>query len=244
LYREIINTLVMKQIFCTVMVCWSGLTVAAQGKNFIDQPYLEVTGSADTLLIPNEIYLRIVLAEADSRDRVPIERREAKMVELLEQLGIEYKTALSTSDFFSNYKTYLLRSKEVVKSKTYSLKLSDAALCMRVMVGLEGMGIANASVNYVSHSNLPALRLLLRTQAVENAKQRALALTRPLGQSLGPAIHITDTDAFANQLHGKVPGVQIKIRGTTSISADNVPTIEFEKIALGANVNVKFVLKP
>ena len=33
----------------------------AQTKSFLDQPYLEVAGSADTLVMPNEIYIKVLL---------------------------------------------------------------------------------------------------------------------------------------------------------------------------------------
>ena len=41
-------------------------------KNFIDQPYIEVSGFAETEIIPDEIYLRIELSENDKGNRQTI----------------------------------------------------------------------------------------------------------------------------------------------------------------------------
>ena len=35
----------------------------SQTKNFIDQPYLETSAEADTLVIPDRIYLKITISE-------------------------------------------------------------------------------------------------------------------------------------------------------------------------------------
>ena len=53
-----------KLILCTLMgLLTQGLS--AQMKTFLDVPYIEVFGSADTLVTPNEIYISIVIAEAE-----------------------------------------------------------------------------------------------------------------------------------------------------------------------------------
>ena len=82
----------------------------------------------------------------------------------------------------------------------------------------------------------------MRTKAVENAKARALALTKPLNQNIGTAIHITDAEN-SNQLQGTVTGIYI--RGKSSFRSGDVdlPKIEFEKIQITMTVNVAFILK-
>ena len=53
----------------TLVLClflsW-GISRAQTGeKNFIDQNYIEVTGTAEMEIVPDEIYLKIVLSEKD-----------------------------------------------------------------------------------------------------------------------------------------------------------------------------------
>ena len=40
------------------------------------------------------------------------------------------------------------------------------------------------------------MKNLMRTKAIENAKARALALTKPLQQEVGPAIYISDNEVY------------------------------------------------
>ncbi|RYE54063.1 MAG: hypothetical protein EOP48_13055, partial [Sphingobacteriales bacterium] len=116
----------MKRLTILAFLLFSILVANSQAKNFIDQPYIEVSGSADTLVTPNEIYIRIILSEKDTRDRVSIEELELKMVAALKGLSLDTEKDLTTSDMTSNFKTYLLKSKDVIKTKIYTLKVTDA----------------------------------------------------------------------------------------------------------------------
>lgn len=234
----------MKQLTILASLLLTFFAANSQTKNFIDQPYIEVNGSADTLVTPNEIYIRILLSEKDTRDRVSIEELEQKMVSALKGLGLDTEKDLTTSDMTSNFKFYLLKSKDVIKTKIYTLKVTDAVTASKVFMKLEEIGISNTSIERVDHSDLDNLKNKMRTKAIADAKERAIALTKPLNQTIGVAIHIVDTDNISQQLQGRVAGIQI--RGITSIQNDgynNLPKIEFEKIKVTASINAKFILK-
>jgi uncharacterized protein YggE len=235
----------MKRLTILALVLFIIHSANSQTKNFIDQPYIEVSGSADTLVTPNEIYVRIILSEKDTRDRVSIEELEQKMVAALKGLGLDTEKELTTSDMTSNFKTYLLKSKDVIKTKIYTLKVTDAVTASKVFIKLEEIGISNTSIERVDHSDLSNLKNKMRTKAIIDAKERAVALTKPLNQTIGSAIHIVDADNnISQQLQGRVAGIQI--RGVSSIQSDgyiDLPKIEFEKIRVTAGINAKFILK-
>ncbi len=220
-----------------------GLLANAQTKNFIDQPYIEVAGNADTLVIPNEIYLRIFISEKDTRDRTSVEELEQKMVATLTGLGVNTEKDLNISDMTSNFRNYLLKGRDIIKSKLYILKVTDAVTAAKVIINLEEAGISNTGIERVGHSDLNKLRNKMRTNAMLDAKETALALTKPLNQALGTAIRIADTENISQQLQGQVAG--IRIRGISSISNknDDLSKIDFEKIKVSASVNVVFILK-
>ena len=86
----------------------------------------------------------------------------------------------------------------------------------------------------------------MRSKAVENAKARAIALTKPLNQTVGAAIHISDLEVnnLSNQYRGQLQEVVVVGYGTRKKSGTELPKIEFEKIKVVTNLNVKFILKP
>jgi uncharacterized protein len=234
----------MKRIIIILLTFFFLIKASSQTKNFIDQPYIEVNGSADTLVTPNEIYIKIIISEKDSRDKISLEEQEKKMVDIFKTLGIDTDKQLTTSDMGSNFKFYFLKSKDIIKSKSYILKVGTAITATKVFIALEELEISNSSIDRVEHSELENFKNLMRTKAVIDAKKRAIALTTPLNQSVGNAIHIADEGNFTQNLQGKVMGVQIKGNsGFHKVSTYEPPAIEFEKIKISSSVNVKFVIK-
>ena len=70
----------------------------SQSKNFIDQPFIDVTGHANTSVIPNEIFIKIIISERDTKNKVSVEEMESRMVDSLATLGINTEKDLETND--------------------------------------------------------------------------------------------------------------------------------------------------
>jgi hypothetical protein len=236
----------MKRLKLTALFILTVLAGHSQTKNFLDQPYLEVAGSADTLVTPDEIYIRITISEKDTKDRSSVEELEQKMYDALKETGIDVDKSLATSDMASNFKFYFLRSKDVIKTKQYVLKVGDVATASKVFIELENLGISNTSIDRVAYSELESIKNQMRSKAVENAKARAVALTKPLNQNIGAAIHISDLEVsnMGQQFRGQLDEVVVVGYGTRKKQGVELPKIEFEKINVVTNLNVKFILKP
>lgn len=234
--------MIMKKIIFSFMLMISYVFAIAQSKNFIDQPNIEVTGKYDTLITPNEIYLKIIISEKDNRGKVSVEQQEKNMIEVLKKLDINTEKDLSVSDMSSNFKFYVLKKTDIFTSKEYSLKVKDAKILSRVFVALEAIGISNTSIEKVAHSDFDAIVLEAKSKAVENAKQKAWILVKPLNQSIGNAIHITDYEN--NYMPYRADAMVLKVRGLNTASEEAAPAnIDFEKIKISASVNVTFILK-
>lgn len=224
----------MRRILVTTgLVIAIATTVIGQTKNFIDQPYIEVTGSADTLVTPNQIFINIIISEKDSRDKISVEEQELKMVESLMSLNINTEKDLTASDMLSNFKSYFLKEKEVLKTKEYTLKVYDASTASKVFIELEAIGISNTSIEKTDHTDYESIKNECRTKAIVNAYNKAIALTKPLSQSPGNAIHVSDNEnlralSLDQALQGRIAGLDVgQVRGQ---SKSEVPNIEFKKI--------------
>lgn len=231
----------MKKQFFTLALLL-GMTAAwGQSKSFLDVPYIEVNGYADTLVTPNEIVIKIVVAEGELKNKTSLEEQERKLVAALKALGIKPETQLTTSGMQSDYRYYVLKQKDVLKSKEYLLRVDNAVLATQVFIEMEKLGMANAEVVKVRHTGMEAIRNACRVAAVKNAHARALSLTTALQASVGPPLHITDysQDGDAASLNS------IRIRGFSSMakSEEALPALDFEKISVSIAVQVKFALK-
>ncbi len=164
--------------------------IFAQNTHAPEVPYIEVEGYADTLLIPNKISLNIKISENDSKNKIPLERMEVQMFEALKSIGINVASNLEVNDFSSDFKNQFLRSKEIVKEKSYTLIVSNAKLLGAVAKKLEEINISNIGIIKVELSNEKEIRELLDQKAIINAKRKADNLLQILGHKRGPALHI------------------------------------------------------
>ncbi len=161
----------------SLIICISAI---GQTKNFIDQPYIEVGGYSDTLVTPDQIYIKIIISEKDDRDKISLEEQENKMITGFKNLGINTEIDLTTSDMLSNYKFYFLKKKDILKTKEYILKVTTFETASKVFIQLEDLGISNTSIHKVDHSDIEYLKNICRTKAIENSHKKAIALTKPI----------------------------------------------------------------
>lgn len=228
----------MKRInFLLVLLMVIATKSFSQTGNIQNLPSVEVNGMADTLVVPDEIYINITISENDSKQSV--EQQEAKMIKAFQALGIDVEKDLSTSDIISDFKNRFLRSKDVVKTKSYQLKVHDAMTAGKVFASLEDNGIANSNIDHVDYSKMDEMKNICRTKAIENAKTIADALVKPLGQEAGKAIQIVD--ASGTPIY--TPQVRMYAMAKADANAGQSPQIDFQKIKITASENVKFLLK-
>jgi len=233
----------MKNLLYTLL---SLITVNAfsQNKSIYDKPFIEVSGQADTLVLPNKIWINVLLTEKDSKGKKSVEDLEKEMIQKLREIGINTDKNVSVSDMSSNFKIYLLKQNDVFKSKSYSVLVGDAKTASKVFLGLEKIGISNVQIEKVENDQQKNIRLLINEKAILRAKQIAESLTKPLSQKVGNAIQINNFEDISNQLMGSVAGIAIRARESDySEESGNQPNIEFEKIKIVSNVQVRFLLE-
>ncbi|MBP6073515.1 MAG: SIMPL domain-containing protein [Flavobacterium sp.] len=234
----------MKKITTLILLIIATKSIS-QTKTFIDLPYIETSAKVDTLVIPDRIYLNISITEKDTKGKVSVEELESKMNEKFKSMGINVETQLSLNDLGSNYKKYFFKQQDILKNKNYTLLLYDAKISGEVLIALEEMEISNVVLEKTEYSKADKMILTLKTKAIEKAKNQAIAMAKPLNQKVGNAIFISDYNAeILRGLAGSVSG--IRIRGANSISAkkEYLPAdIEFEKIKIETEINVKFKLE-
>lgn len=225
---------------------FTSITAFSQEKNFIDQPYLEVQGKADTLITPNRIHIDVLISEKDTKGKKSVEELESEMLVKLKSLGIDTEKNVTMQDMMSNYKKFFLKQTDIQKAKSYSILVYDAKTTAKVFIGLEEVGLSNVFIDKLEHSDEKKLQLLMNTKAMENAKGNALSFTKPLGQKVGKALLINQNKNIAYR--GSAD--QLRIRGAAlhevaykMKSQDYNENIEFEKISIASDVITRFALE-
>jgi len=211
-------------------------------KNFIDQNYIEVNGKAKIEVVPDQIYLNINLSERDTKNKESVDKLEKEMLNTLTKIGLDIEKQVSVVDFTSNFQTYFLKKKDIMKSKVYQVIVHDTKTLSMLYRSLEEIGISNINIQKVEHSKIEDLKLELKVKAIKSAKTKAKTLTAALDQEIGKAIYINESSYSTYQARPQAK--RMMIRGVSNLEmADEAPQIEFEKIKLECQIMVRFELK-
>ena len=245
----------MKKLIAVLIISISISGFAQIGeKNFIDQNYIEVTGKAELEIVPDLIYVRILLFDKNNKDKQTLPEMEKKMTEKLKEIGIDVNKDLSLMDFASNFKYYLFKTDVIILKKQYQLIVHDSKTLQKVFIEFQKLGISDVSIQKLDNSKIEQYRKDVKVSAVKAAKEKAELIATALNQKVGKAIFVQEVDYLNinSALQGRVSGVygysaasNIKIRGT---SYDNHyesedSDIEFEKIKIDSTFLVRFGLE-
>ena len=232
----------MKNLLSIIALCIVSF-VFSQTKNFIDQPYLETSAEADTLVIPDRIYLKITISENDTKNKKSVEELENIMVQKLKNLGIDTNKQLLMNDLASNYKKYVLKTSDVMKTKSYDLLVFDGLTAGKVIQELENEDISNIQLLKTQHSQEEKILADLKKRAIIKAKKNANNIANAIGQKVGNAIFISDlkiklnldSNAFLNTSFGyNAPKLKEEF---------DPADLNFRKIGFSASLSVNFKLE-
>lgn len=216
------------------------------GKNFIDQPYIEVTGTIETEISPNEIYLNIVLNENNNKGKLSIEDQENQMISILKTLEIDLDKNFSILDFNGYYKRKFLADNDVTKIKNYELIVNNGETLGKVFQALDQINISNISIAKVSHSDIEKIRKETKLKALKIAKEKATNYAEALNQTLGKAIfiqeiHNSQTSNLYNNSFGMLNEIVVTGYGASE-KQEKIQDLNFKTITITATVMAKFIL--
>ncbi len=229
----------MKSVILSLLILLSLNTFAQVGeKNFIDQNYIEVTGKAEMEITPDMIYIKILISEKDTKNKVTVAELEELMIQRLKDIGIDTKKDLLIKDMASNFKSSLLSRKEIILSKEYQVIVHDGKTASQLFTEMEKTGISNVTIEKLDHSKMEQFRREVKVNAIKVAKEKAEALTLAIGQGIGRAIYIQEMDNFYGY-----PQVSNTVSFASAGNYEGQPEIDFEKLHISYSILCRFELK-
>ena len=121
-------------LFCLYAIVSKGYSQTNLSESL---PYIEVNGYAEKEVIPNEIYIGIILRERiENKEKISIEFQEKQLKESLNTLNIPISN-LSMADANADYVKVSWQKRDVLTKKDYQLKVGNATTVGKVFQELE-----------------------------------------------------------------------------------------------------------
>ena len=218
-----------------------GVTEVEAQNNETDKRYIEVTGSAEMLVVPDEIYLNITLVEfmKDNKTKVTIKDLEAQLFKTLKKAGLP-TDALKVSTMSANLQLYKKRKdKEVFARKTYQLHTSELGKMDPFLDELSNTDINNLYVEKLDNTKMKDYRLQVKLDAVKVAKTKAKALLGSIDEELGPVLRIVELD---DPMYRPIYRTLANTNSKLEMDVEPLPQ-DFEPIRLEYKVQVRFEIQ-
>ncbi|WP_316801904.1 SIMPL domain-containing protein [Pedobacter nototheniae] len=233
----------MKKLLIIASIAFFGLTTAMAQQVDLRRK-INVSGSAETEVTPDIIYISISLKEylkdGNSKKKVEITTLENQLYTAVQKAGIA-KENLTVSNLNSwNYETEKKKNPDFLASKQYRLKVGDLNKFNDIIAAIDAKGISNTNIESYDYSKIESLKKDLKIKALLSAKEKAAYMVEALGDKLGSVIEIQD--GGDNMIQPVYRNYMMK-SAMADGAAESAPEIDFKKIKLNFTVNAVFEIK-
>lgn len=169
-------------------------TVSVFSQTPTERRVIEVTGSAEMSVTPNEFTFKITLLERiENKQKLTIEMQEANLKNELAKIGVDVSKDLTVFDLGSVYISQK-RTKDTLGSKDYRLKLNDLEKIGKLQEIADRLNISRLDLIEATHSELARFRRETKTEAVKAAKTKAEYMLGAIGERVGKAVFIKEIE--------------------------------------------------
>jgi len=220
-------------------------TSAILAQSTTQKPFIEVTGTAEIEIVPDEIYLDIKIKERTEKGKkLTLDVLENQLKTVLKKIGIPEKN-LSISDVNAVLAKTGWWSEEIFSVANYSLKVNGADNLKQLFENFKKLEISDVNIAKATHSDLINIKKKNRIKAIKLAKEKADYLLTAIGEQTGKPIIINElannnqTFVSANYLNNNANYSMMKVRG----NGFKDETVEFKTIKITSSIYVKFEIK-
>ena len=233
----------MRKVFLLAfaLFAWNILANAQES----DERYIEVTGSSEIEVVPDEIHFLIQIKEyweeeytgkskkeEDFRTKVPLTVIEKDLRKSLRKIGISDE-AIRTQEVGDYWRQ---RGKEFLIGKQLDIRLTDFEQINSIIRSVNTWGIESMRIGELKNKDMQVYRQQSKIEALKAAKKKAEYLVEALGKRLGDVIRIVEPQESA--------GYPRYFAAQSNVSSSQAEAYDaFRTIKLNYSMLVRFEIK-
>lgn len=235
--------------FCFVLTFFTAhVYLHAQVITTDTRRYIEVTGSAEMSLKPDEIELEIMITEYEDKrgNIVSMQDVETELRTTLARNNISTQTLSLKGLSLLNWWYWWYDRNNKIHTKTVYIKLSSSTNFMQLVQDLNKEWVKSIAIEKSSNKDLQQHRKDVKIQALKAAKEKALYLLESVGEQLGGVLSIEELPEQGDNPYswfgrGTASLASNISMGSSANESDAIKNVA--EIKLRYEVKVKFALK-
>ena len=208
---------------------------------------IEVTGSAEQEVLPDEIFVTVSLREyfkdKDNKNKIDIMVLEKQLQKAVEEAGIP-KENFTIGSINGNREWWGKKKPTTfLEGKSYILKVANLYKIDGIVSKVDEKGIAYTNIDRYEFSKIEQLRKEIKIKALQAAKEKAKYLLEGIGEQIGEALEIVEIDqSYSPQpVYSNMMMRSARVEAT----ADAMPesTVDVQKIKVRYEMKASFRIK-
>jgi len=211
---------------------------------FKGEHFIEVSGTAETEIEPNQITVFIRLKEfEENKTKTNLEKLDQDFLNATKAAGID-KKRLTLADAGSTIGKLGRKEKDAFREKSYEVVLTSAAELEKFLEKIEPVKVDQLRVTRVYHSEMEKFKMEVKVKALQAAKTKAETLTKGIGAEIGKPLMIREWES--DQVY-PMPNVSYKTMAAgmqgDGAGMEDESGVAFRKIRLRAQITAQFEIK-
>ncbi len=235
----------MKKLITVCLVCVFAAHSFAQQSAV--QRSINVTGSAQMEVTPDEIYVNVLLREYNKKNGDKIDLTSIRSTFLLscKSIGLnEEDITIASYEGNSTGNWWIKKRKkenpDMKASITYQVKFSSVEKMNELADKLDDEATENFYIVKVWHSQMENYKKQLKIEAIKAAKNKAMYLTEAIDEKIGHAITINDPSEINVYPQAMIYANKAVYQNMDQSANEEAMNIDFKKIKLQFEVSVVF----
>jgi uncharacterized protein YggE len=239
----------MKQIFLAAIVLFSLATFAEAQSTEPKQKTITVTGTAETEVVPDEIYVQVDLREYDKRGvgKISLDNIKSDFLAACKSIDLQDSDISVQSYGANNSYWQLKRSRkkdpDLKAGISYIVKLTTTKTMDDLVDKLDDETTQNFFIARVDYSKRIELKKQLKINAIKAAKDKAVYLTEAINEHLSEAITINDVEEQGDMSYHDNSYLFLAKTANSSSNESDGNDVGFKKIKYQFQVSVVFALQ-
>jgi uncharacterized protein len=241
-------------LIVTAVVCLLSISCTSQN---LEKKFIEVTGSAEIKLQPDEIILELILTEYDGKGKkIKLDDVESEFYKILENNKIDIKKlVLENTENRWYWHWYWYYRHDHYLTKTINLKLNKETDFLKLSEDLKVKWVQSIRVAKTSHSDVQRIRKEIKKEAMRAAKEKAIYMLESVGEEIGGLLAVEELPEnvpqinqhpywYYNQNQSLQNATSNSYVNSSSVGVDNNSGVQnSSEIKLRFEVKAKFEIK-
>ena len=225
---------IMKTIVFVLTIL--SFTVSGQTSQQLITRSIEVKGSSEMEITPDEIFVGITIKEyKKGGSKVSLDKLESDLTKAIKRLNIDEDKLRAQNIYGYNWNWRKRRPDDFLGSKNFILEVEDLKKMNDLVDMLDPEGLTNMNVQTYSHSEIESYRKQVKIGAMKAAKEKAAYLLESVDEKVGRILEAQEIEYGYQQ-----PLVQsnMALRMETADSYES--NVDFKRIKIRAEMRVVF----